>query len=144
MKPQATPNYWWQNMLHKSSAAASACSLPSPPAGATPLWQIPFPASVLSPAQSQPVPISNPLASPLPLLVFFISFALFCHFSPISPLSPPPLSHSWSPKSSRLNLQNLPAAFAVSVSVCTSFFLFLLLLAYFLWLFLHYLPVKDY
>lgn len=30
MKPQATPNYWWQNMLHKSSAAASACSLPSP------------------------------------------------------------------------------------------------------------------
>lgn len=70
-------------MLHKSSAAASACSLPSPPAGATPLWQIPFPASVLSPAQSQPVPISNPL----PLLAFFISFALFCHFSPRSPLS---------------------------------------------------------
>lgn len=63
-------------MLHKSSAAASACSLPSRPAGATPLWQIPFPASVLSPAQSQPVPISNPLASPLPpprLLHFFCS-----------------------------------------------------------------------
>lgn len=94
MKPQATPNYWWQNMLHKSSAAASACSLPSPPAGATPLWQIPFPASVLSPAQSQPVPISNPLASPLPLLAFFISFALFCHFSLLSPHLPPPLSHS--------------------------------------------------
>lgn len=28
MKPQATPNYWWQNMLHKSSAAASACPPP--------------------------------------------------------------------------------------------------------------------
>lgn len=50
--------------------------MPSRPAGATPLWQIPFPASVLSPAQSQPVPISNPLASPLPpprLLHFFCS-----------------------------------------------------------------------
>lgn len=71
---------------HATQVQRSCLSLLStPPAGATPLWQIPFPALVLSPAQSQPVPISNPLAIPPSLLSFFISFAL--SLSCLSPFS---------------------------------------------------------
>lgn len=56
---------------HATQVQRSCLSLLStPPAGATPLWQIPFPALVLSPAQSQPVPISNPLAIPPSVLSF--------------------------------------------------------------------------
>lgn len=73
-------------MLHKSSAAASASASCSPhlssPTPLPLLGPLPFGSSlVLSPAQSQPVPISNPLAIRPSLLPFCISFALFCHFS---------------------------------------------------------------